>query len=179
MRLSVRKFFIVVVALAVGLSFSACTGATEPKPTPSSSVPADPALKTNYPTDFTAETAGTETVRVADAIVALIPADTVVHVDNTAKAVAATATAKAYYGVLRNITIDPGVNPIVVAKAIATKLVASGWSELHSSTISGVQVIDLASGSKAASSWFLELSGDPRVIGQSVVQLQLASPDLP
>ena len=176
-----RATIAVAATLALaGFALTGCTSAT-PSPTPSASasVPADPALKPKFPTDFTAATAQAETVRVADAIVGLLPASIVLHVDNTAQLVPATTDAGAYYGVLRHVTLDPTVDPVAIATTVAEKLVASGWSQLQSSDTSGVHIITLSSGSLAKTSWFLIVSGDPRVEGQSVVSVQLASPDLP
>lgn len=177
-----RGFIALGIAISLGVT-GALTGCTAeaPQPTPSASetVPADPALAAKLPADYTPATAETETVRLADAIGALLPASIVKHVDNAAQLVPASAAAGSYYGVLRHITIDPTVDPVLVAKSVGQKLVASGWSELKASDTDGVHLITLVSGSKVKSSWFIIVSGDPRTVGQSVVSIQLASPDLP
>ena len=143
-------------------------------------MPADPALKTVFPNDFTGGTAGAETVRIADAIVALLPATIVVHVDNTDKLVAATSSSGSYYGVLRIISLDPNNDPVAISKTMVQKLEASGWTMRQSSDdVTGVHLVTLSSNRKPNISWLLQLSGDPRVSGQSVIQLQLVSPDLP
>lgn len=143
-------------------------------------MPADPALLSAFPDDFTGETARAETVRIADAIVALLPASIVLNVDNTDRLVSATATSAPYYGVLRIISLEPANNPVAIAKTMVQKLEASGWTKRQSTDdATGVHLVTLSSNRKPNISWLLQLSGDPRVAGQSVIQLQLASPDLP
>jgi hypothetical protein len=171
----------VVLTIVVG-ALAGCasgTSTTLPSPTPTASVAPDPALKSRFPSSFTAGTAQAESLRLADAIGALLPANIVVHVASTDQLVPATTGAGSYYGVLRHITIDPTVDPVLVAKSIAQRLVASGWSQLQAQDQSSVHIVTLSSGSDAKTSWFLVLSGDPRVPNQSVVSLQMASPDLP
>lgn len=141
-------------------------------------MPPEPALVPQYPTPYTADTAKTETIRLATAIDALFPSS-IVHIDNNDRLVDATATSGAYYGVLQNLTITLGLDPVPVATAVATRLVASGWRQLDAKDTSGVHVITLSSGVSAATSWFLVLGGDSRVASQPVVSIQLASPDLP
>lgn len=167
--------------LAGLLVLTGCTATPAAAPTPSAteSVPADPALTTVYPHDFTAATAQAETVRVADAIIALLPASIVVNVDSVSKLTPATTDAAATYGVLRLISLDPTVDPVAIAKTMVQKIEASGWSERQSSDASGVHLVTLTSNPKPNISWLLQLSGDPRIQGQSVIQLQLISPDLP
>ena len=166
--------------LAALLTVSGCTAPEPPRPAATQAVPADPALKTVFPNDFTGETAKTETVRIADAIVALLPATIVVHVDNTDKLVAATTSSGSYYGVLRIISLDPNNDPVAISKTMVQKLEASGWTMRQSSdNVTGVHLVTLSSNRKPNISWLLQLSGDPRVSGQSVIQLQLVSPDLP
>ena len=175
-----RRSAIAAAVLALLLAVSGCTASPTPQPTPTESVPADPALATVYPNDFTAVAAQAETVRIADAIVALLPASIVLHVDNTDKLVPATTSSGSYYGVLRIISLDPTNDPVAISKAMVQKLEASGWAQRQSSDdVSGVHLVTLSSNRKPNISWFVQLSGDPRVSGQSVIQLQLASPDLP
>jgi hypothetical protein len=168
--------------LAGALLLTGCTSpaTVSPAPTATATVPADPALTTHFPDDFTPTTAETETVRVADAIVALLPATIVTHVDSVAQLNPATADGGANYGVLRIISLSPTVDPVAIAKTMVQKMEASGWSERQSTDdASGVHLVTLTSNAKPNISWFLQLSGDPRVEGQSVIQVQLVSPDLP
>ncbi|MCU1513685.1 MAG: hypothetical protein JWO10_775, partial [Microbacteriaceae bacterium] len=102
----------------------------------------------------------------------------VVNIDNKDQLVAATGTSGSYYGVIQALTLSPTLDPVPVAKALATRLVASGWFQLDAKDVSGVHVITLSSGSLARTSWFLTLSGDPRVVGQPVIAISLASPDI-
>lgn len=168
------------MAALVGATLVGCTSSA-PKPAASAveSVPADPALTTNYPADFTAITAEVETKRIADEIVALLPASSVVHVDTRAQVTAATAESASYYGLLRIISLTPTIDPVQITKTLVTKIAASGWVIQGSKDdATGLHLVDLTSNPKPNISWFLEISGDPRVEGQSVIQLQLASPDL-
>ena len=166
--------------LVLMLAITGCTASPAPTPSPTESVPADPALTSVFPDDFTGEAAKSETVRLADAIVALLPASIVVHVDNTDQLVPATASSGSYYGVLRIISLDASNDPVAISKAMVQKIEASGWTERQSSDdATGVHIVTLSSNRKPNISWLLQLSGDPRVSGQSVIQLQLASPDLP
>ena len=161
------------------LALTGCTATPSAAPTPSASVISDPALVTVFPNDYTAATAQAETVRVADEIVALLPASVVIHVDSVAKLNPATANAGANFGVLRIISLKPAVDPVAIAKTMVQKIEASGWSQRQASDVSGVHLVTLTSNAKPNISWLLQLSGDPRVTGQSVIQLQLISPDLP
>ena len=175
-RSAIAAASLLLVLAVAGCSFS---DAPKPKPTPTPSVPADPALTSVFSDDFTGATAKTETVRLADAIVALLPASIVVHVDNTDQLVAATASSRSYYGVLRIISLDPANDPVAISKAMVQKIEASGWTQRESSDdATGVHLVTLSSNRKPNISWLLQLSGDPRVAGQSVIQLQLVSPDL-
>ncbi len=171
---------VAAVFLVLLLALSGCTASPTPVPGPTQSVPADPALTSVFPDDFTAAVAKTETVRLADAIVALLPASIVVHVDSTDQLVPATASSRSYYGVLRIISLVPANDPVAISKTMVQKIEASGWTQRESSDDpTGVHLVTLSSNRKPNISWLLQLSGDPRVSGQSVIQLQLVSPDLP
>jgi len=171
---------VAAAGLALLFAVSGCSPAERPRPTTTQSVPADPALKTVFPDDFTGDSAKAETLRVADAVVSLLPASIVVNVDNTDQLVPATASSGSYYGVLRIISLDPDNDPVAISKTMVQKLEASGWTERQSTDdATGVHLVTLSSNRKPNISWLLQLSGDPRVSGQSVIQLQLVSPDLP
>ena len=171
---------VTAASLVLLLAVTGCAASPTPAPSPTESVPADPALSPVFPGDFTGEAAKSETVRIADAIVALLPASIVVNVDNTDRLVPATATSGSYYGVLRIISLAPANDPVAIAKTMVQKLEASGWTQRQSTAdATGVLLVTLSSNRKPNISWLLQLSGDPRVSGQSVIQLQLASPDLP
>ncbi|MBC7403488.1 MAG: hypothetical protein H7279_10020 [Microbacteriaceae bacterium] len=175
-RSAIAAASLVLVLAVAGCSFS---DAPKPKPTPTESVPADPALTSVFPDDFTGATAKSETVRLADAIVSLLPASIVVNVANIDQLKPATASSRSYYGVLRIISLDPANDPVAISKAMVQKIEASGWTQRESSDdATGVHLVTLSSNRKPNISWLLQLSGDPRVSGQSVIQLQLVSPDL-
>jgi hypothetical protein len=169
------------LVLASVLALTGCTPSPRAAPVPgaSASVPADPALATVFPADFTPASAKAETVRVADAIVALLPASIVTHVDTAERLNPATTDGGANYGVLRIVSLDPTVDPVAIAKTMVQKIEASGWTQRQASDASGVHLVTLTSNAKPNISWLLQLSGDPRIQGQSVIQLQLISPDLP
>jgi hypothetical protein len=180
MSMHKRPSWAAAASLLLLLAVTGCTASPQPRPTPSVSVPADPALTTVFADDFTGVAAKAETVRVADAIVALLPAEIVVHVDNTDQLVPAKASSGSYYGVLRIISLNPNNDPVAISKTMVQKLEASGWTQRQSTDdASGVHLVTLSSNRKPNIAWLLQLSGDPRVSGQSVIQLQLVSPDLP
>ena len=177
-----RAFSVAAASLLLVLAVTGCTSSDTPKSTPTATekVPADPALTSVFPGDFTGAAAKSETVRLADAIVSLLPASIVVNVDNTDQLVAATASSRSFYGVLRIISLDPANDPVAISKTMVQKIEASGWTQRESSDdVTGVHLVTLSSNPKPNISWLLQLSGDPRVAGQSVIQLQLVSPDLP
>ncbi len=169
-------------ALIGAFVLTGCTDQETATPTPSASasVAPDPALTTVFPGDYTPATAETETVRIADEIVSLLPAATVLNVDSTSQIVVATDKTPAYFGVLRIISLNPTIDPVAIAKTLVQKIAASGWEIRGASDdVTGVHLATLTSNAKPNISWLLQLSGDPRIKGQSVIQLQLASPDLP
>ena len=153
---------------------------TTPAPSASASVAPDPALASIFPPDYTPASAETETVRIADEIVSLLPAATVLNVDSKSQIVAATDKTPAYFGELRIISLNPTIDPVAITKTLVQKIAASGWEIRGASDdVTGVHLATLTSNAKPNISWLLQLSGDPRITGQSVIQLQLASPDLP
>ena len=177
-----RRSLAVLAAVGVAIALAGCTQvpvASSGSPTAAATVPADSPLRPMFPGTFDAASARKDTVRIADAIDALIPAASVVYVDNHAQLVAATAKSGSYYGVLRTLTLSPAVDPVATATATVTTLKSAGWTQLESKDTDGVHLVTLASGSLASESWFVIVSGDPTTAGQSVVAVQLASPDIP
>jgi hypothetical protein len=173
---------VVLAAVGVAIALAGCTAASvapSGSPAPSSTAVADSPLRTVFPNPFDSTSAEKETVRIADAIDALIPKASVVYVDNHAQLVAATDKAGSYYGVLRTLTLSPSLDPLATAASIVTDLKAAGWMQLSTKDTGGVHVVTLSSGSLASESWFVVVSGDPSTPGQSVVAVQLASPDIP
>ena len=161
------------LALVLLLALTGCTATATPAPVVStSSAPLIQAVVPVVPDTLDATTAQTETVRLADAIQTLVT--DIVYVDDHSQLNKATDATAAYYGVIRTITIDAATDPVVLAQSIAAVLKASSWTEDETTTEPGLSLDALHS-----SGWFLLLSGDSTVPGQSVVTLQLASPDLP
>lgn len=190
MRVSPRVA--VVSGLLIALALTGCsggakatataspkvTGTTIPAPSPSVTAPADSPLRPVVPSTMSAATAEPETVRLADAIDALVATSTV-YVDDHDQLVAATKSAGSYFGVLRTLTLATSVSPVTQANLIVTKLEEADWQPLQVTATSGVQVSTLASGTDAGTSWFVIISADPTTAGQPVVSISLASPDLP
>ena len=166
--------------LAAALLLTGCTPSTPvPSPSPSQTAVPDPALKSRFPAKYDAESAKTETLRLASALDALLPDEIVANVDSKDQLVPATGSAKAIYGVIQLVTLKPTVDPTVITKALVDRLHASGWNVLQTTDVEQVYKVTLSSGSREASSWLLQLSADPRVDDAPAISVQLASPDLP
>lgn len=159
------------LALVLVLALAGCTATPAPVAT-TSAPPLIQAVVPVVPDTLDATTAEAETVRLADAIQTLVT--DIVYVDDHSQLNEATDDTAAYYGVIRTITVDAATDPVVLAQSIAGVLAASGWTTDESTTDTGLSLDALDS-----SGWFLLLGGDATVEGQSVVTLQLASPDLP
>jgi hypothetical protein len=168
------------LALVV-LVLSGCASAVpEPQVSSSAPVPAGiSALKTRFPAKFDADSAKAETVRVADALQALIDKATIVHVDNHEELAPADKDKAAYYGVIRVVSLNASVDPISLSTTVAALLRSTGWIERQTDSESNSYAMALSSDSDAAKSWFLVITGDATTAGQPVVSIQLASPDLP
>jgi ABC-type dipeptide/oligopeptide/nickel transport system permease subunit len=166
--------------LAVALLLAGCTAAA-PTPTPTSSTPkfpVDKQLIAVMPSPLDADTAATETVRLADAMQAILPKDVVLGTDNHAQLVAKATGVGHYYAVLRAITLTATSDPIGYAKGLVAALEASGWVERTTSDTTANYLTALQS-DRSDLPWIVLVGGDASVSGQSVVSLQLASPDLP
>lgn len=172
-----------VGALAVLIALTGCTTSTDdatPTATPTTSAaPTDPELIPVVPVTLDEDSAETETKRIADAIQGLIDPSDIVNVDDHSQVVDATTDVAGYYGVIRTITLEPTADPIVLAQTMVSVMESSTWIERESTNDGGIYLTALASSEEAASSWFVLVGGDSSVEGQSVVTLQLASPDLP
>jgi hypothetical protein len=178
--LSAMLALFVAAGIAMGTtgctSTSASVGSSSASPSP---VATDSPLYPVIPATLTADTATTETVRIADAIQRIVGPSAIVHVDDHSELVAATSTTGSYYGVLRTITLEPSANPLSLAAAVVKKLKAAGWVQRQASDTGGTSMITLSSDPTAAESWFVLIGGDSSVADQSVVTMQLLSPDLP
>jgi len=164
--------------LLVSFALAGCTDAPSSTSEPAATAAADRPLHPVFPDQFTAASAESETVRVADAVEALLDPSDIVHVDDHAQEVPAQEDSAAYYGVIRTITLSPTVDPMAKAKAIEIALKADGWIERTVADEDGSYFAALASVALSAESWFILVGGDTSVAGQSVITLQLASPGL-
>jgi hypothetical protein len=175
-----------LLALAALVALAGCTADTAAptstatsSATPSATATAtgDPNLLPVVPASLTEATTGVETVRIADAIVALFDPAIVLGTDDHAQLVPATTDASAYYGVIRTITLDPTTDAVALAGAIVDALEAAGWTKHEGSAADGVYLGALSSADDSTA-WFVIIGGDTSVEGESVLSLQVAGPDL-
>jgi hypothetical protein len=166
------------VGVLAALTLSGCTSSGSTTTGGSSSAAVNP-LMPKVPSTLTATTAGTETKRIADQIQALVTKSDIVYSDDHAQVVAATDTAAAYYGVLRSITLEPTVSSVAEAKAIVSTLKSAGYTEQQTSDTNGVYLTALSSSGVPSKSWFVLIGGDDSSTEQSVLTLQIGSPDIP
>lgn len=157
-------------AASAAPSSSAPTPVTTAKPVPAlvplSLAPVDEA------------TATTETTRIADAIQALIPSSELVYVDDHGQYSAASGENAAFYGIARVISLQPEDDPRAMAASLIQSLEASGWTVTQSTDQAGLTLTALTTATKGQQ-WLTLIGSDTTVEGQSVLNLQLASPDLP
>ncbi|MES2171588.1 MAG: hypothetical protein V4479_12850 [Actinomycetota bacterium] len=165
-------------ALILVLALAGCTAAPAATPGPTVTAKLDKQLIAVMPATLDATTAQTETVRLADAIQALIPADLVLHTDDHSQLVARTDGPGHYYAVLRAISLQTATDPIAYAKALVASLIRAGWVERTTSDGTTDYLTALQS-SRSNAPWIVLVGGDSSVTDQSVISLQLASPDLP
>ncbi len=151
----------------------AATSVSSPSATPTKA--AVPALTAVAPATLDATSAKKETERIASAIEALLSPSDIVHIDKHAQLVNDAESSRSFYGSLLTLTLTPSIDPVAQATDIATTMAASGWAINQTQDDAGVYLTALTS--KAG--WFVLVGGDSSTEGQSVVTLQLASPDLP
>jgi len=132
-----------------------------------------------FPEDRSSDGIRLETVAVSERILAVIDEGTVLNDDVHDQTTEASDTSAAYYGVIQTVTLDPATDPVAVAQAVVDELEAAGWSVRDSSRTDADFLTALLSDQDPAEAWFLVVGADVSVPGQSVVTLQLASPDLP
>ena len=131
------------------------------------------------PDELTEATLSAETTRIAAAVQGLIDPAIIVNVDDHSQLVDKTESAGRYYGILRPITLDPSVDAVRAAKEIVSILESSGWINRDVATEADPFLSGLVSSKDDATSWFLAIVGDTSISGQSVISIQLASPDIP
>ncbi|MGO4103365.1 hypothetical protein AB4Y63_05385 [Leifsonia sp. YAF41] len=190
------RLVIAAVALACTLALTACTsGGTSDtatgSPGASGSSTASPttpptpaathtptALTPIVPDPITEASAATESVRLADAIQALIPADAIVHVDDHSQ-LRDTGTGPPHFAIIRTITTTPTTDAPATATSMAASLVSSGWISRESSTDATSSLTALNSSADPATSWFVIVGADTSDPKAPVISLQLQSPDIP
>ena len=131
------------------------------------------------PDELTEETLSAETTRIAAAVQDLIDPVLIVNVDDHSQLVDKTDSDGRYFGILRPITLDPSVDAVRAAKEIVTILESSGWINRDVATEADPFMSGLVSSNDDTTSWFLAIVGDTSISGQSVISIQLASPDIP
>ena len=155
-------------------------GATTSVPTPeTSSAPADSPLRPVMPDTLTGDTAETEATRLADSIQAMINPSDILFVDDHAQLVEETESGSPYYGILRTINLDASVDPVDLARDIVGQLTFADWEQREETDTEGSFFVAMTSGDSTDATWVVLLGGDSTVEDQSVITLQLASPDLP
>jgi len=167
---------VVITSLALGGCGLVGSSAT-PQPTNTLSS-ALAALVPTYPAHLTAAEAKSETVRTADAIQALIASTNVLYVDDKSRAIAATKTTGAYYGVERAITTASGFDVVEQGQAMEKLLVQAGWIERNTSTTTASYTVAMSTYTNAGASVLL-LEADATAGAPPAIVLELESPDLP
>ena len=164
-----------VAALAILLALTGCTAGTTatPEPTTTAAAPIDTTLLPATLELVSAEAAQAEGTRVADGLQALI--EGIVYVDDNSAVVPADGETASYYAVYRTITLENGVDPLIMSAQLTTILEQSGWSIYETTNEDGQYLSALSSGD---SGWFALIGGDATVEGQPVVTFQIASPDI-
>jgi hypothetical protein len=191
-RRSLVRATIAAAVLAATLALAGCTAgdrdsessATSRIPTPTSTpgptASVTPSAVTPVvPGTLNEESITNETTRLAEAMRALIDSAVIVNVDDHAQVVEKTASAGRYYGIIRTVTLDAKTDPAAVASDMIAKLTASGWLSRDSTNSNGVALTALASGTDPGTAWFVIIGADTSVPGESVLTIQLASPDIP
>jgi hypothetical protein len=123
-------------------------------------------------------TATTEGKRLADAVQGLIPSSELLYVDDHDQLTAASGGDAAFYGIARVISLEPADDPRAMAASMIQTLEASGWTVTRTTDDDGLTLTALVATS-GGQRWLILLGSDTTVEGQSVINLQLASPDLP
>ena len=164
-----------VASFALLLALTGCTASapTTPTATQTAAAPTDTTLLPATLELVSAEAAQSEGTRVADGLQALI--EGIVYVDDNSAVVPADEQTASYYAVYRTITLENGVDPLIMSAQLTTILEQSGWSIYETTNEDGQYLSALSSGD---SGWFALIGGDDTVEGQPVVTFQIASPDI-
>ncbi len=167
----------------LGADPTASAGPPSASPAPSPGADESPLLPRN-PESFSVETVTAEANRVGDLLVDFVDASesgvpNVVNDDAIAQVVPADDTGASYFGVLHTLTLDASVDATTQVESLRTALVDGGWTEQDVTDTPEQYLVALTSDSDASGAWFLVIGADRAEPGQSVVSIQLASPDLP
>ena len=168
-----------------GAPTASASGGPAPSESPAPSQGArDSPLLPVYPDPFTAETVAAESNRVGDLLVGFVDASesgapNVVNDDAIAQVVPADESGGSYFGVLHTLTLDPSVDATTQVEALRSALVDGGWSEQEVTDTPAQYLLAFTSDPDTPRSWFLVVGADRSEPEQSVVSIQLASPDLP
>ncbi|WP_165067628.1 hypothetical protein [Marisediminicola senii] len=128
--------------------------------------------------EFTLEYAQTETTRVGDRIAGLVAVAGLLNDDDYSQEVEAVADGR-YWGIIHTITLDPSVDSAAQAESVVATLDEAGWITRESTDTGESTLTALSSSEQSDQSWFLVIGADLSVEGQSVVTVQLASPNIP
>lgn len=191
----VRRASVAASALLIACAALAGCTATESTPTPSptgsagaspapspsdpSSAPSASPLRAVFPGEWNVGTAAAESTRIGDAIVDIIDPALIVNDDTFAQEVPASGENGGYYGVLHTLTLDPTADAGALAASVVAELGVAGWTPRDASDQGGTALVALVSGDDPGTSWLAIIGSDGSVAGQSVLSIQLASPDLP
>lgn len=160
------------------LALTGCTvGAPDtivPSAAPSASANPDSPLVVEVPAELTAPAAQAETERLADTMVGLVPAASVLNDD----AYSQLGDDGTYWAVIHTVALEPTLAPAEVANALLDELIAAGWIVRDVTDEGGVAVTALSSDAQSERSWLVFLGSDASMEGQSVLSLQLTSPTL-
>lgn len=170
------------LSLVAALALTGCASTTEtPAPTPSSTASSAPILNPDLAPQtlelLTAETASAEATRILDALQALIDPTTIVSSADENMTVPAEDDVAAYHAVTRTIMLNDTVDALTLAETLSAVLEQSAWVSYDSATQDSIYVSTLVGGTSDAP-WFIVVSGDASIAGQSRIAIQLASPDL-
>lgn len=172
-------------SLAIGAFGGASPGSAGPGDASDPDAPgaAASALLPVAPEPYTVEAVTAESARVGDLLAGFVDTGPsgesyVINDDEIAQVVEPVGGEALYYGVLHTLTLDPTVDAAAQVEALQTALTEGGWVEREVTDTEQQYLVVLTGGTDAKRSWFLVVGADLSTAGESVVSIQLASPDL-
>lgn len=164
------------------LAVTGCTAQAPDEPTPSESPSAtqtilNPELVPQAPSPLTADSAATESTRLADAIQALVDPAMIVAVNDESQLVPADDDIASYYGFYRQLSLADSVDPLQLAETLSAVLHESGWTLGQETAEESVTVWPLSSGPEEAP-WFLFIGGGADANGNPALTFTIGSPDI-